>query len=510
MPTEVADYAVGGDGYDLDYIFSKVFEGTTCTYDDIIFMPGYINFPTDKVDLTSYFSKHIKLNIPMVSSCMDTVTEHSMAIAMAQHGGLGVVHHNCSIEVQAHEVQLVKKYRNGVILDPIILTPEHTVSDCLKYKKEYGFAGFPITENGKLGEKLLGIVASRDIDLVEDPTTKIKDVMTSENIQTVSDKMDSAEAVELLRKSKVGKLPVVDSDGNIVALMSRTDLIKNRDFPMATTDSQGRLVCAASVGTRPIDKDRAKALIEAGVDVLVVDSSQGDSCFQLEMVRWLKTNYPQIDVVGGNVVTVRQCKHLIEAGVDGIRIGMGVGSICTTQEVCAVGRGQGSAVYFLAKYCSQFGIPVIADGGIGNVGHITKALCLGASTVMMGSMLAGTEEAPGKYFYRDGVRLKKYRGMGSLEAMEHGSSQRYFSSSHASMRVAQGVVGSVVDKGSLRQYLPYLVQGVRHGFQDLGVKSMTDLNEQRKDGRLRAEVRSSSAQVEGGVHNLHSYEKRLF
>ena len=460
MPTEVADYAVGGDGYDLDYIFSKVFDGTTCTYDDIIFMPGYINFPTDKVDLTSYFSKHIKLNIPMVSSCMDTVTEHSMAIAMAQHGGLGVVHHNCSIEVQAHEVQLVKKYRNGVILDPIILTPEHTVSDCLKYKKEYGFAGFPITENGKLGEKLLGIVASRDIDLVEDPTTKIKDVMTSENIQTVSDKMDSAEAVELLRKSKVGKLPVVDSDGNIVALMSRTDLIKNRDFPMATTDSQGRLVCAASVGTRPIDKDRAKALIEAGVD--------------------------------------------------GIRIGMGVGSICTTQEVCAVGRGQGSAVYFLAKYCSQFGIPVIADGGIGNVGHITKALCLGASTVMMGSMLAGTEEAPGKYFYRDGVRLKKYRGMGSLEAMEHGSSQRYFSSSHASMRVAQGVVGSVVDKGSLRQYLPYLVQGVRHGFQDLGVKSMTDLNEQRKDGRLRAEVRSSSAQVEGGVHNLHSYEKRLF
>ena len=241
-----------------------------------------------------------------------------------------------------------------------------------------------------------------------------------------------------------------------------------------------------------------------------MDSSQGDSCFQLEMIRWLKTNYPQIDVVGGNVVTVRQCKHLIEAGVDGIRIGMGVGSICTTQEVCAVGRGQGSAVYFLAKYCSQFGIPVIADGGIGNVGHITKALCLGASTVMMGSMLAGTEEAPGKYFYRDGVRLKKYRGMGSLEAMEHGSSQRYFSSSHASMRVAQGVVGSVVDKGSLRQYLPYLVQGVRHGFQDLGVKSMTDLNEQRKDGRLRAEVRSSSAQVEGGVHNLHSYEKRLF
>ena len=196
--------------------------------------------------------------------------------------------------------------------------------------------------------------------------------------------------------------------------------------------------------------------------------------------------------------------------MDGIRIGMGVGSICTTQEVCAVGRGQGSAVYFLAKYCAQFGIPVIADGGIGNVGHITKALSLGASAVMMGSMLAGTEEAPGKYYYHDGVRLKKYRGMGSIEAMEHGSSQRYFSSAHATMRVAQGVVGSVVDKGSLRQYLPYLIQGVRHGFQDLGVKSIEDLKEQRADGRLRCEVRSSSAQVEGGIHNLHSYEKRLF
>ena len=318
------------------------------------------------------------------------------------------------------------------------------------------------------------------------------------------------EAKEILRKAKVGKLPVVDAEGNIVALMSRTDLLKYQKYPDATIDKNGRLVCAASIGTRPNDKDRAKALIEAGVDVLVVDSSQGDSCYQLEMVRWLKTNCPQIDVVGGNVVTCRQAKHLIDAGVDGIRIGMGVGSICTTQEVCAVGRGQGSAVYFVAKYCRQFDIPVIADGGIGNVGHITKALCLGASTVMMGSMLAGTEEAPGKYFYRDGVRLKKYRGMGSLEAMELGSSQRYFTSSHASMRVAQGVVGSVVDKGSLRQYLPYLVQGVRHGFQDLGIKNLKEMAEMRENGSLRCEVRSSSAQIEGGIHNLHSYEKRLF
>ena len=462
------------------------------------------------MDLSSHFSRNIKLNVPFVSSCMDTVTEHAMAIAMAQHGGLGVVHSNCTMEEQAHEVQLVKMYRNGVILDPTVLSPEHTVADCLKIKAEYGFSSFPITEHGKLGEKLLGIVSNRDTDLVVDPETKLRDVMTTENLQTVSVAMSTEDAVDVLRKAKVGRLPVVDAEGNIVSLMSRTDLLKNRKYPNAVMDKQGRLICAASIGTRPADKERAKMLVAAGVDVIVVDSSQGDSCFQLDMIRWLKTNFPHIDVVGGNVVTVRQCKHLIEAGVDGIRIGMGVGSICTTQEVCAVGRGQGSAVYFLAKYCAQFGIPVIADGGIGNVGHITKALCLGASSVMMGSMLAGTEEAPGKYYYHDGVRLKKYRGMGSIEAMEHGSSQRYFTSTHATMRVAQGVVGSVVDKGSLRQYLPYLVQGVRHGFQDLGVMSMQDMKEQREDGRLRCEVRSSSAQVEGGIHNLHSYEKRLF
>ena len=232
-------------------------------------------------------------------------------------------------------------------------------------KAEYGFSGFPITEHGRLGEKLLGIVTNRDVDLVTDLSTPIREVMTTENLQTVSVQTADEEAKEILRKAKVGKLPVVDAEGNIVALMSRTDLLKHQKYPDATIDKNGRLVCAASIGTRPNDKDRAKALIEAGVDVLVVDSSQGDSCYQLEMIRWLKTNYPQIDVVGGNVVTCRQAKHLIDAGVDGIRIGMGVGSICTTQEVCAVGRGQGSAVYFVAKYCREHDIPVIADGGIG-------------------------------------------------------------------------------------------------------------------------------------------------
>ena len=294
-----------------------------------------------------------------------------------RHGGLGVVHSNCTIEEQAHEVQLVKMYRNGVILDPTVLSPENTVADCLRIKTEYGFSGFPITEHGKLGEKLLGIVSNRDIDLVVDPETKLRDVMTTENLQTVSVSMSTEDAVEVLRKAKVGRLPVVDKDGNIVSLMSRTDLLKNRKYPNAVTDKQGRLICSASIGTRPADKERAKMLVAAGVDVIVVDSSQGDSVFQLDMIRWLKANFPHVDVVGGNVVTVRQCKHLIEAGVDGIRIGMGVGSICTTQEVCAVGRGQGSAVYFLAKYCAQFGIPVIADGGIAEEGTHEELLKAG-------------------------------------------------------------------------------------------------------------------------------------
>ena len=430
------------------------------------------------MDLSSHFSRNIKLNVPFVSSCMDTVTEHAMAIAMAQHGGLGVVHSNCTMEEQAHEVQLVKMYRNGVILDPTVLSPEHTVADCLKIKAEYGFSGFPITEHGKLGEKLLGIVSNRDTDLVVDPETKLRDVMTTENLQTVSVAMSTEDAVDVLRKAKVGRLPVVDAEGNIVSLMSRTDLLKNRKYPNAVMDKQGRLICAASIGTRPADKERAKMLVAAGVDVIVVDSSQGDSCFQLDMIRWLKTNFPHIDVVGGNVVTVRQCKHLIEAGVDGIRIGMGVGSICTTQEVCAVGRGQGSAVYFLAKYCAQFGIPVIADGGIGNVGHITKALCLGASSVMMGSMLAGTEEAPGKYYYHDGVRLKKYRGMGSIDAMKAGSADRYFQKgceNNFSKLVPEGIAARVPFKGTLSETVYQLVGGVRAGMFYCGAKDIETL-----------------------------------
>jgi len=332
-------------------------------------------------------------------------------------------------------------------------------------------------------------------------------VMTTDPITTDSNK-SLEEMNDILIKSKKAKLPVVDENNNLVALLSRRDLLLNRDFPNATKDKMKRLRVAASCGTRRIDKQRVRALVAQDVDCIVIDSSQGDSTYQIEMVRWMKNNFPHTDVIGGNVVTMRQAASLIKSGVDGLRVGMGVGSICTTQTVTAVGRPQGSAVYHVARYARQFQVPIVADGGIRNTGHIVKALCLGASTVMMGSMLAGTAEAPGEYFFQDGIRLKRYRGMGSLEAMAKGSADRYFVKGNVSL--AQGVSGSVQDKGTLREYIPYLIQGVKHGFQDAGVCSLFEMLQHQQDGLIRFEIRSPASQKEARVHSLHSWKKGRF
>mmetsp|Transcript_31577 Transcript_31577/g.47724 ORF Transcript_31577/g.47724 Transcript_31577/m.47724 type:complete len:528 (+) Transcript_31577:74-1657(+) len=504
----------GACGFTAKQVFVKNPACVAYTYDDIIVMPGHIHFPLHEVDISNQLTKNIRLKTPFVSSPMDTVTEAEMAIMMALQGGIGIIHSNFSIEDQASQVRKVKKFKNGFITDPVCLSPQHTVADVFRIKAELGFSSFPITDTGEMGGRLLGVISNRDTSFIEDPEVKIEEFMTPrDQLTSAKEGLSLSDANEILKASKKGKLPVVNDNDELVALISRTDLQKNRDFPLASKDVNKQLLVGAAIGTRPEDRDRARQLIEAGVDVLVVDSSQGDSRYQLEIIHHLKSTYPQVDVIGGNVVTPIQAYNLIQAGADGLRVGMGIGSICTTQEICAVGRAQASAVFHVSKFARKYGIPVLADGGIKSTGHITKALCLGAGCVMMGSMLAGTDEAPGEYFYQDGVRLKRYRGMGSLEAMSKGGEKRYVwenASSGSAVKVAQGVSGAVQDKGTLRRYIPYLTQGVRHGLQDAGITSLEEAMERLYNDQLRFEIRSPAAQKEGGVHGLHSYQKRLY
>ena len=490
------------DGETAKTLFER---GEGLTYNDFIILPGRISFAPDKVNLSTRITRRIQLHSPMASSPMDTVTEAKMAISLALLGGIGFIHYNNTIEEQVREVRKVKRFENGFISEPRVLGPNNTIRDIDAIRDKEGFSGIPITEDGTLRGRLIGIVTNRDIDFETRRDRPLREVMVTQLI-TAPEGISLVEANRILKESKKGKLPIIDKAGRLVSLVSRTDLKKNRDFPEASKDEHKQLQVGASVSTKETDRERIDALVEAGTDVLVIDSAQGDSVYQTGAIEYVKTKHPQVDVLAGNVVTQTQCEHLIQAGADGIRVGMGPGSICITQETMAVGRAQATAVYRCGLYCRERGIPVVADGGISSIGNLVKALAIGGDVAMMGALFAGTQEAPGEYFYKDGVRVKKYRGMASIEALERGGGKRYLSDDQH-IKVAQGVSGLVVDKGSVLNLIPYISQGLKQAFQDIGVQSIAELHEALESDQLRFEMRSHSAQREGGVHNLFSYQE---
>ena len=445
------------------------------TYDDVLLVPAYSDVLPRTVELATKFSRHIELKVPFVTAAMDTVTEAPMAIAIAREGGIGVIHKNMSIEEQARQVAIVKRAENGMIYDPVTIKRGRTVGDALNLMSEYHIGGIPVVDDDN---KLVGIVTNRDLRFEQNPDRKIDEVMTSENLVTTHIQTDLFAAAKILQENKIEKLPVVDQDGRLVGLITYKDITKAKDKPMACKDGKGRLRVAAGVGVTNDTLDRMKALVDAGVDALVIDTAHGHSKYVVEKLKEAKATFPNVDIVVGNVATGAAAKMLVEAGADGIKVGIGPGSICTTRVVAGVGVPQLSAIYDVACALQGTDVPLIADGGLRYSGDVVKALAAGGYSVMIGSLVAGTEESPGDTIIFNGRKFKSYRGMGSLEAMECGSKDRYFQSTVKDVKklVPEGIAGRVPYKGTVQEVIYQLVGGLRSGMGYCGANTIMELH----------------------------------
>ena len=467
--------------------------GEGITFDDVLLVPHYSEVIPNQVSLATNLTKSIKLNIPMMSAGMDTVTEYRMAIAMARQGGIGIIHKNMSIEAQADEVDKVKRSENGVITDPFYLSPEHTLEDANNLMAKFHISGVPITE----GKKLVGIITNRDLKFETDFSKKIKESMTSEGLITAQVGITLEEAKKILAKSRKEKLPIVDKDGNLAGLITIKDIEKQIQYPLAAKDSQGRLLCGAAVGVTANILDRVAALVEKHVDCIVIDTAHGHSANVLKVIKMVRDAYPDLQIIAGNVATGAATEALIKAGVDCVKIGIGPGSICTTRVVAGIGVPQITAIMDAYEVAKKYDIPIIADGGIKYSGDMTKAIAAGASVCMMGSIFAGCDESPGTFELYQGRKYKVYRGMGSIAAMENGSKDRYFQTG-AKKLVPEGVEGRVAYKGTVEDTVFQLMGGLRSGMGYCGAADIKTLQETGEFVKI-----SSASLKESHPHDIH-------
>ena len=455
------------------------------TYDDVLLLPGYSDILPRDTDTTTKVTRNISLNIPLVSSAMDTVTESNLAIAMALEGGIGFIHKNMTVDQQAAQVRKVKRSQSGMILDPITLKHDSVAGDAEKIMRENKIGGIPVVDPDN---KLIGIITNRDLRFQKNMKKPIADIMTKDNLITAEVEVSLGEAEQILQEHKIEKLPIVDKKGQLTGLITYKDILKNKDRPNACKDEYGRLRVGAAVGVTPDITDRISALIKSGVDVVSIDTAHGHSKGVIEAAKNVKRLFPDLELIVGNIATREAAEALIEAGADAIKVGVGPGSICTTRVVAGVGVPQLSAVYEAAKAALKAGIPIIADGGVRFSGDVVKALAGGASSVMIGSLLAGTEEAPGEVILYEGRKFKTYRGMGSVEAMEEGSKDRYFQDAEDDIKklVPEGIVGRVPYKGLVSEVLYQLTGGLRAGMGYCGCQNIDDLHKKAKFVKISA------------------------